>query len=410
MKLIRLLPCLATLLFTSAVQLRSAPGGFDLASYEKPRLAAAAKTVIADEPKTIVTIVNPRSAGGVHDFSSEGDYWWPDPKNPDGPYIQRDGLTNPDNFVGHRQLLLRFVRDFGILSGAYKVTRDESYAAAAVKHLHAWFVDPATKMNPNLLYSQAIKGLYTGRSIGVIDTVHLAEVALGVEALRGSKALNKEEEAAVTGWFREYLTWISTHPYGVGESKADNNHGTCWTLQAACFAHLVGDQKMLAECRTRFKNIHLAKQMAPDGSFPREVARTKPYGYSIFVLDVTAGVAEVLSTPEENLVTFKLPDGRGILKGVEFLAPYIADKNAWLKNVHKPSSTKPELAAATDPLVQPDVMYWNDYPARQPFLVFGGLAANRDDWLDLWKKLDPDPQVEEVRRNMPIRQPVLWVR
>ena len=46
---------------------------------------------------------SPRSAGGLHDFFSEGDYWWPDPKNPDGPYIQRDGMTNPDNFVEHRQ-------------------------------------------------------------------------------------------------------------------------------------------------------------------------------------------------------------------------------------------------------------------------------------------------------------------
>ena len=44
--------------------------------------------------------------------------------------------------------------------------------------------------------AQAIKGRSTGRSIGVIDTLHLAEVALGIEALRGSKALTPAEDAA----------------------------------------------------------------------------------------------------------------------------------------------------------------------------------------------------------------------
>lgn len=363
---------------------------FDLAATERPRLVQAAEISLKAEPKTLVAARNLRSAGGPHDFSSEGDYWWPDPKNPDAPYVQRDGLTNPDNFVAHRQFLLSFVRDFGVLSAAYKVTHEERYAAAAVKHLHAWFVDPATKMNPNLLYSQAIKGRSTGRSIGVIDTVHLAEVALGVEALRGSQALTKPEETAITGWFREYLAWIRTHPYGVDESNAKNNHGTCWTLQAACFAQLVGDQAVLAECRKRLTEIHLPNQMAADGSFPQELARTKPFGYSLFNLDVMTALAVALSTPSDDLMNFKLAGGRSLVRGVEFLAPFIADKSKWPK--------------------KPDVMYWDNWPVRQPALIFGALAAGREDWVAIWKKLEPDPKVEEVRRNLPVRQPVLWVR
>jgi hypothetical protein len=364
--------------------------GFDLAASERPRLVELAKSSLTAEPATIVTAKNPRSAGGLHDFSSEGDYWWPDPKNPGGPYVQRDGLTNPDNFVAHRQLLLAFVRHFGVLTAAYKVTGDERYAAAAAKHLHAWFVDPATKMNPNLLYSQAIKGLNTGRAVGVIDTVHLAEVALGTEALRRSKAFSKDDEAAVTAWFRDYLKWITTHPYGVDESKAKNNHGTCWTLQAACFARLVGDQVVLAECRRRLTEVHLPNQMASDGSFPEELRRTKPYGYSIFNLDVMTALAVVLSTEQDNLMKFTLPDGRSLVKGVEYLAPFIADKTKWPK--------------------APDAMYWDNWPVRQPFLLFGALAAGRKDWLELWEKLEPDPTVEEIRRNYPIRQPVLWLK
>ena len=383
--------------------------GFDLAAFERPRLVARAEAVLAEEPRTVTAARNPRSAGGEHDFSSEGDYWWPDPKNPHGPYVQRDGMTNPDNFVAHRQFLLRFSRQVGYLAGAFKVSRDERFAAAAVRHLEAWFVTPATRMNPNLLYSQAIKGRSTGRSIGVIDTVHLAEVALAVEALRGSKALTSAKDAAVTGWFRDYLTWIRTHPYGVDESNAKNNHGTCWTLQAACFARLVGDNAVLAECRRRLTEVHLPNQMATDGSFPQELARTKPYGYSIFNLDVMTGLAVALSTSRDDLMSFALPDGRSLVKGVAFLAPYLADKGAWLKSVRKPASPTSPQAASKDP-IKADVMYWDEWPVRQPALLFGALAAGRTEWLETWRRLSPDFSVEEVVRNMPVREPVLWLR
>jgi hypothetical protein len=78
-----------------------------------------------------------------------------------------------------------------------------------------------------------------------------------------------------------------------------------------------------------------------------------------------------------------------MVRGVGYLAPYIADKAKWPKS--------------------PDAMYWNDWPVRQPALIFGALATGRSDWLATWEKLDPDPTVAEVRRNFPIRQPVLWV-
>jgi len=381
---------------------------FDLAAYEKPRVVQQAGAALAAEVKTITAARNPRSAGGPHDWSSEGDYWWPDPKNPGGPYIQRDGETNPDNFVAHRQFLLAFARNFDALAAAYKLTHDEKYAAAAVKHLQAWFVEPATLMNPNLQFSQAIKGLNTGRSIGVIDTLHLAEVALGIEALRGAKSLPAHEEIAVTNWFRAYLQWLTTSPFGIEESKAKNNHGTCAWLQIACFAHLVGDQAALDRARTRLTTVLLPNQMAPDGSFPQELRRTKPYGYSIFNLDVMTALAVVTSTPQQDMLQFTLPDGRTLIQGVAWLAPLVADKNLWLKTAHKAQLNEQADARMTSDFVQPDVMYWNDWPVRQPFLIFGALSAGREDWLALWKKLDPDPQVEEIRRNFPIRQPVLW--
>src|SRR5947199_4080006 len=165
----------ATLL--PAARFASAAAGFDLAAIERPRVLKAANRYLADEPVTVTAASSPRSAGGKHDFFSEGDYWWPDPNNPDGPYIQRDGMTNPDNFVEHRRAMVRLSLIVPALAAAYKLTRDKKYSAAAARHLRAWFVDEATRMNPNLQYAQAIKGRFTGRGTGIIDTLHLVEVA-----------------------------------------------------------------------------------------------------------------------------------------------------------------------------------------------------------------------------------------
>lgn len=371
-----------------ATAARSLPA-FDLSAHELPRVAPLAEAALGVQPVSITAVANPRSPGGPHDFSSEGDYWWPDPKNPDGPYTRRDGVTNPGNFVAHRRLMFAFARDVGALMAAYGLTRDERFAEAAASHLRVWFVAPETQMAPNLQYAQAIQGVCTGRATGLIDTVHLAEVALGVRALRGARAFDAATEAAVEDWFRRYLRWLQTHPYGVEESNADNNHGTCWALQAAAFARLLDDEETLSDCRRRFKDVLLPSQMAPDGSFPRELARTKAYGYSIFNLDVMAALAVLVSSSEEDLMRFRLADGRGMLRGVEFLAPFLADKSKWPH--------------------PPDVLHWNDWPVRQPALLFGALASGREDWLSLWKSLPPDPVGEEVRRNYPIRFPTLWL-
>src|SRR5258708_5476962 len=113
----------------------SAVTRFHVFAFERARVVALANEALTHEPKTITSAKNPHSAGGLHDFSSDGDYWWPDPKNPDAPYIQRDGMTNPDNFVAHRQLMFAFAADLGSLGGAFPGTGEPKYSAAAPKHL-----------------------------------------------------------------------------------------------------------------------------------------------------------------------------------------------------------------------------------------------------------------------------------
>src|SRR5207247_873147 len=98
-------------------------------SAERGRVVEGARAAMEREPLTITSASSPRSAGGRHDYFSEGDYWWPDPKDPDAPYVQRDGMTNPDNFVAHRQALIRFSVAMPVLTCAWLVTKERRFAA-----------------------------------------------------------------------------------------------------------------------------------------------------------------------------------------------------------------------------------------------------------------------------------------
>ena len=352
-------------------------------------ILAKANEDLKSKPITVTSYQSERSAGGEHDFFSEADYWWPDASNPTGPYIQKDGQTNPANFSEHRLAMIRFSQMVGNLTSAYLLTKDNKYALKAIQHCKAWFVDTATKMNPSLLYAQAIKGKVTGRGVGIIDMIQMMEVAQSIMVLEKENAIKAEDFIEIKKWFQQYLQWVTTHPYGIDEREAKNNHGTCWTMQVAVFAKLVNDSALLNYCDNRFKTLLLPSQMDVNGSFPLELKRTKPYGYSLFNLDAMYTLAHVLSTKENNLWEYKTSNGLSLKKGIEFLYPFVADKNSW---------TLPK-----------DIMYWENWPVAHPFLLFGYAAYGNQDWLTTWSNLEHFPTTAEVIRNLPIRNPILWI-
>ena len=355
-----------------------------------PYIQKQAIWAMEEQPITVTASTSSRSSGGKHDFFSEGDYWWPNPVSADSPYLQKDGMTNPDNFTDHRKAMVRFSRIMGALASAYLTTKNEQYASQAFKHTRAWFIDTATVMNPHLLYAQAIKGRFTGRGIGIIDMIQMIEVAQALMVLEKSKSANPKDYMAYRSWFERYLNWVTQHKYGIDEMNALNNHGTCWTLQVAGFARFTKNDSLLDLCRQRYKTLHLPGQMAVDGGFPKELARTKPYGYSLFNLDAMTMLCQMLSDKQNNVWDFALADKRSIQKGISFLYPFVADKKKWT--------------------FKQDVMYWENWPVAHPFLIFGAIALNDQNLFSTWKSLDHAPTEEEVIRNLPIRNPLIWFK
>ena len=356
---------------------------------EKECVIRLADSFLIEKPVTVTAYTCPRSAGGIHDYYSEATYWWPDPANPDGPYIRKDGINNPDNFDYHRQAISQFSWVTGTLTSAYLLTGKAIYAQTAVKHLKAWFVDQATLMNPNMLYTQAIKGVNTGRGIGIIDAIPFIEVTKSIQILEESPYLSRQDKQTIHEWFRTFMLWLNTHKYGIDEMNAKNNHGTWWHAQVAAYATFVGDKIILEKCRIHYTDILLPTQMGKDGSFPLEIERTKPYSYSLFNLDGMATLAWILTNDGLKGWDFTLPDGQSMQKGVEYIKPYVMDKNKW-------------------PFPK-DISHWDEQPGRRPFMFFAAIIQQQPEWVSIWQKCSAGFPSDESKRNMPIKNPILWL-
>ena len=352
----------------------------DVAAFDRERVLRSANGYLREPPVTITASSSPRSTGGPHDYFSEGDYWWPDPENPGGPYVRRDGQRTPDLFEDHRRLLRRLSLHVPALAAAWKLTGDSRYAGHAAEHLAAWFREPRTRISPHLRYAQAVHGRSEGRAFGIVDTVHLIEVARAAEVL-GQLEL-------VRPWFRSYLRWLLLGNFGREERNVPNNHGTSWVAQVAAYARLTGQKRVLQYCRRRYKTVLVPGQLTGDGRFPRELGRTRPLAYSLFNLELMAAICELASTADDNLWRFELPDGRGMGRALEFMVPFIRDVGSW-------------------PYPR-DVEYHDQWPMRHQSLLLGGLALDRPEYVELWKTLRPESDVDEVVRNYFLRQPVLW--
>ncbi|MDO5417691.1 MAG: alginate lyase family protein [Lachnospiraceae bacterium] len=356
---------------------------------DKEWILRKAEEALQAPVRHITDVSSERSQGGIHDYYSNGDYWWPNPDTPDGlPYVQRDGETNPDNFNEHRMIMRHMRSAVVYLASAYRLTGEEKYAERAAVHLKEFFLDEETCMAPNLSYAQALLGICPGRGVGIIDTLHLVDVVFAVESLKESKAVSDEIYRGVKAWFAKYLGWMLTDPNGIDEMTMDNNHGVCFFVQVAAFA-LFTDNETIAEfCREHFKKV-LLKQEADDGSFPRETGRTKPYNYSIFVVDNMVNLCQLLSKPEDNLWEYVSEDGKSIRKALDFITPYVLDKKSWP--------------------YPPDVMHFDAFPARAGFMMMAGCVLGKEELLELYRSLPVESKDEEARRNIAVRQPMLWM-
>src|SRR6266403_1923094 len=295
------------------------------------RLEADARQALQQKPLSVTTKAVTPPSGDKHDYLSQAPYFWPDPKSPNGlPYIRRDGERNPElNKITDHQTLDQMEAAVRTLSLAFFLKGNEEYAGKAALLLRAWFLDPATRMNPNLEYAQFTPGVNTGRGIGLIETRGLADVVDAIGLLQGSKSWTAPDQRGLEDWFGKFLQWMQESRNGREENAAKNNHGTYYDLQAATFALFLTRNDLARQIVETAKQKRIALQIEPDGRQPLELERTKAWSYSNGNLDGLMWLARLAENVDVGFCNYQTKDGRGIRPALEYLWPFAVGDQKW---------------------------------------------------------------------------------
>ncbi len=293
-------------------------------------LLAKANKALDDGPYTVTDKEKVAPSGNKHDYASYSRYWWPDPEKADGlPYIRRDGVTNPASQSlkeSDRQRIEKVGIHTERLGLAYYLTGEEKYAQKAAEILRVWFLDPATRMNPNLNHAQCRLGHNTGTKSGVLDGRMMTRGLEGSLLISASSALSDAERDGLKAWVGEYLQWLKTGKLALEEAAATNNHGTFFDAQTMYFALYSGntaDARKLAQAAIQKRVL---SQIKPDGSMPEELARTRPNFYSNYNLHAMFVMA--ILAEKVGVDIWNAGDAR-LRAAVDYLAPYADSSKPW---------------------------------------------------------------------------------
>ena len=295
------------------------------------QLLRDADSALQGEAFTITAKAKVPPSGDKRDFCSVGPYWWPDPSKPNGlPYTRRDGEVNPERHdAPDHAILSTLCKNVRTLALAYFFGDDARYASHAVQLLRTFFLDEATRMNPNLRFGQAIPGITPGRGIGIIDTERLLEIPDAIALLAASPAWTPQDNCTLQSWFSSYTTWLLDSDLGRDEARQHNNHGKVYDAQVAVYSLFCGRREIAQSIARAAGAQRIATQIEPDGAQPHELKRTRSWHYCLMNLRGMMRLAEASARVGVDLWRFQTPDGRGIRRALDWLIPFASGEKVW---------------------------------------------------------------------------------
>ncbi|HPH33712.1 MAG TPA: alginate lyase family protein [Chitinophagaceae bacterium] len=309
-----------------------------------PAIMGAYKQLIKEADKALqfgpVSVMEKKSlppSGDRHDYMSLAPYHWPDPAKPDGlPYIRKDGQTNPEvKEYKDKEYLPQLCSEVHTLALAYFFSSEKVYAEHAAKLVRVWFLDTATRMNPNLNFGQAVKGVNTGRGAGMIDTRHFVKLIDALGLLNEAPEWKEKDQLGMKKWFTDFLQWMQTSVIGRDEMDAENNHGAWYDAQRLAMALYTGDMP-LADRVVKNAAARLDQQMNEEGFFPKELARTISLHYSTFVLHAFFAIANMAEHTGTDLWKLTTPSGKSLQKAFNVIRPFLSKEKDWEGQQIKP--------------------------------------------------------------------------
>ena len=336
-------------------------------------LIARADKALAAKPASVMDKRGIPVSGDRHDYVSLARYWWPNPANPKGAYVRRDGDTNPDIESNRfdRSALSRMARDADTLALAFYYSGERKYAEGAARVIRTWFLDPATRMNPNMNFAQAVPGVSNGRPEGVLDGASFIGVIDAAGLVAPSGALTTAETAGLEGWFSRYLDWMLKSPNGKAEGKASNNHGLWYDAQVARFALFARRPEIARKIVTAFPKVRLALQVDASGALPEELTRTRSFHYSLYALGAAYTVADSAACLGIDLYRAE-EKGRSLRGATDYVAAWRRRAADWpYKEQGWPADTLDALLVRADDA-------WG--PGAYPRSIGGDLSLRHPNW------------------------------
>lgn len=318
-----------------------------------------------DGPWSVTTERPPGIAMDIHDFYSEAPYWWPQDGDPKAPYVRRDGQTYPNRFVANKNALTAMADAVFSLGTAAYLLDEPRYGQRAARDIQTWFINPKTRMNPQMDYSQAIRNFNSGRGAGIVDGRVFIRAIQGMEFLAQTGTWDPKDQAVVKKWFQDYLVWLTTSDNGQNEKRAGNNHATWWAAQVAAVASYVEDEAQQKSVFNYYRDHIFPRQIKPDGSAPREEARTRGLWYSAFNLEAMTTICRIGQIQGVDLWAAHAKGGATIGTVVEYLLPYLSDPKKW---------TKEQITDFSNEGLH--------------FLAFAGMGLKKPEYITLYRKLE----------------------
>ncbi|WVQ83356.1 hypothetical protein IAT38_005495 [Cryptococcus sp. DSM 104549] len=239
--------------------------------------------------------------GKNHLFTLKPYYW---ETQPGGSWERRDGTRNPycDLPQGQKQLELVSVTLHNLALG---IQHAPEYRDRCIKRmekvLNVFFVDPETRMIPEVWYAQCqpgdkpLKGNYAFE-------IALRYIILVDQAIRiAAPFINKNLVQTIQGWIKTQAEWMDSSDQGKAARKYEDNKALWY--HAIYASHLsVNNPSEGSSYATNFFRDWSSAHPTPEQYFAHELERTRPRHYTLFALESLFILAE-LTLSQQRQVT-----------------------------------------------------------------------------------------------------------
>lgn len=300
---------------------------FEPASKEYKKIVEKADDIIG-KPPVAVTDKTSCISGDKHNYESLSIYWWPDPKNPGGPYVARDGEFNPEYRKYDYPRLLQLKDNLVTCSKAFFLTGDSRYYDYFCRQLDTWFINPETRMVPNLEFSQFVPGHNNGRGNpqGMSDAYNFNDMLESIRLVNAVASIGKPRMKAMKAWFKDLAHWMQTSDYGKKTQSFKN--GQLLTFDTTLYNIFIftGQKSQRKAIFKDFPQKRVNTQIAADGKMPEALRRTRAFFYSVhnlqrFVDFMALAGAEGRKLPRKDLDRIKL--------AFDYITPFAYNREAF---------------------------------------------------------------------------------